>query len=146
MPRSLPRAPTRWNDSAAQLRCHRPRRGGGRPHGCNRGWPARAARAAAGEVRQAGGEDPHLRRRALQLHQPALLAGELSVAEPALLCLGAEALHRSEEHTSELQSLMRISYAVLCFKKKTPKESTKQSTDRLQRQYAERRTYSQIHK
>src|SRR3546814_2282787 len=27
-------------------------------------------------------------------------------------------LHRSEEHTSELQSLMRISYAVFCFKKK----------------------------
>src|SRR3546814_8884155 len=26
---------------------------------------------------------------------------------------------RSEEHTSELQSLMRISYAVLCFKKNT---------------------------
>src|SRR3546814_8603393 len=26
--------------------------------------------------------------------------------------------HRSEEHTSELQSLMRISYAVFCFKKK----------------------------
>src|SRR3546814_2910854 len=26
-------------------------------------------------------------------------------------------LHRSEEHTSELQSLMRISYAVSCFKK-----------------------------
>src|SRR3546814_7308113 len=25
--------------------------------------------------------------------------------------------HRSEEHTSELQSLMRISYAVLCLKK-----------------------------
>src|SRR3546814_2072035 len=30
--------------------------------------------------------------------------------------------HRSEEHTSELQSLMRISYAVFCLKKKnTPK-------------------------
>src|SRR3546814_3032816 len=29
------------------------------------------------------------------------------------------ALHRSEEHTSELQSLMRISYAVFCLKKKT---------------------------
>src|SRR3546814_373217 len=28
---------------------------------------------------------------------------------------------RSEEHTSELQSLMRISYAVFCLKKKTPK-------------------------
>src|SRR3546814_6726308 len=28
-------------------------------------------------------------------------------------------LNRSEEHTSELQSLMRISYAVFCLKKKT---------------------------
>src|SRR3546814_1642423 len=28
------------------------------------------------------------------------------------------ASHRSEEHTSELQSLMRISYAVFCLKKK----------------------------
>src|SRR3546814_3080881 len=34
---------------------------------------------------------------------------------------------RSEEHTSELQSLMRISYAVFCLKKKT-QENTKQST------------------
>src|SRR3546814_6308041 len=33
--------------------------------------------------------------------------------------------HRSEEHTSELQSLMRISYAVFCLKKK--KMTTKQS-------------------
>src|SRR3546814_9946057 len=30
---------------------------------------------------------------------------------------------RSEEHTSELQSLMRISYAVFCLKKKTQKKS-----------------------
>src|SRR3546814_4198183 len=29
------------------------------------------------------------------------------------------ASHRSEEHTSELQSLMRISYAVFCLKKKS---------------------------
>src|SRR3546814_9211620 len=29
--------------------------------------------------------------------------------------------HRSEEHTSELQSLMRISYAVFCLKKKKNK-------------------------
>src|SRR3546814_8835191 len=28
-------------------------------------------------------------------------------------------INRSEEHTSELQSLMRISYAVFCLKKKT---------------------------
>src|SRR3546814_8866178 len=30
---------------------------------------------------------------------------------------------RSEEHTSELQSLMRISYAVFCLKKKTQKSN-----------------------
>src|SRR3546814_3397534 len=39
-----------------------------------------------------------------------------------LPCKGREhktrALSRSEEHTSELQSLMRISYAVFCLKKK----------------------------
>src|SRR3546814_4388460 len=46
----------------------------------------------------------------------------------ALICGGAlatgfaiEKLTRSEEHTSELQSLMRISYAVFCLKKKTTK-------------------------
>src|SRR3546814_8766094 len=32
---------------------------------------------------------------------------------------GQAAIGRSEEHTSELQSLMRISYAVFCLKKKT---------------------------
>src|SRR3546814_3181438 len=31
---------------------------------------------------------------------------------------GSSGLDRSEEHTSELQSLMRISYAVFCLKKK----------------------------
>src|SRR3546814_2034289 len=31
---------------------------------------------------------------------------------------------RSEEHTSELQSLMRISYAVFCLKKKTKNKNT----------------------
>src|SRR3546814_6334235 len=36
---------------------------------------------------------------------------------------------RSEEHTSELQSLMRISYAVFCLKKK--KRHTKESKDRI---------------
>src|SRR3546814_10686307 len=39
----------------------------------------------------------------------------------------AEALYdhaRSEEHTSELQSLMRISYAVFCLKKKRHKTNT----------------------
>src|SRR3546814_8449096 len=35
------------------------------------------------------------------------------------LCARQIAPTRSEEHTSELQSLMRISYAVFCLKKKT---------------------------
>src|SRR3546814_1648494 len=35
---------------------------------------------------------------------------------------------RSEEHTSELQSLMRISYAVFCLKKKNKKHKRKQIT------------------
>src|SRR3546814_3017701 len=34
---------------------------------------------------------------------------------------------RSEEHTSELQSLMRISYAVFCLKKKNNKTTNKQT-------------------
>src|SRR3546814_8964409 len=43
------------------------------------------------------------------------------------LPVGAEpAVVRSEEHTSELQSLMRISYAVFCLKKKN--KNTKQNT------------------
>src|SRR3546814_1772488 len=37
----------------------------------------------------------------------------------ALNGAGTGKLERSEEHTSELQSLMRISYAVFCLKKKT---------------------------
>src|SRR3546814_9255880 len=36
------------------------------------------------------------------------------------------AQHRSEEHTSELQSLMRISYAVFCLKKNTNKHTHNQ--------------------
>src|SRR3546814_7392277 len=35
---------------------------------------------------------------------------------------GCRGLARSEEHTSELQSLMRISYAVFCLKKKKKQE------------------------
>src|SRR3546814_2249565 len=37
---------------------------------------------------------------------------------------GLRPCQRSEEHTSELQSLMRISYAVFCLKKKTTKQPT----------------------
>src|SRR3546814_1938944 len=37
-------------------------------------------------------------------------------------------LYRSEEHTSELQSLMRISYAVFCLKKKNIRKNITQVT------------------
>src|SRR3546814_5818672 len=39
-------------------------------------------------------------------------------------------LNRSEEHTSELQSLMRLSYAVFCFKKKKTITSIQTRTTR----------------
>src|SRR3546814_7057768 len=49
-----------------------------------------------------------------------VLVGELGEAVAGIV-------ERSEEHTSELQSLMRISYAVLCLKKK---KQTHKYTDR----------------
>src|SRR3546814_10822346 len=58
------------------------------------------------------GERPRVERAALQL-QAGVETG-FAIARD---------LHRSEEHTSELQSLMRISYAVLCLKKTTDKNS-----------------------
>src|SRR3546814_2427471 len=44
-----------------------------------------------------------------------------SNAEPAAAGAGSGEEARSEEHTSELQSLMRNSYAVFCLKKKKKK-------------------------
>src|SRR3546814_3799120 len=54
-------------------------------------------------------------------------------APAVIICLRSESSwgtrSRSEEHTSELQSLMRISYAVFCLKKK--KTTNKQAHTRL---------------
>src|SRR3546814_1797718 len=44
-----------------------------------------------------------------------IMQGSMDVGDGRILKTGAV---RSEEHTSELQSLMRISYAVFCLKKK----------------------------
>src|SRR3546814_5060852 len=44
--------------------------------------------------------------------------------------VGSQMLMRSEEHTSELQSLMRISYAVFCLKKKTLRRKSVHDTVR----------------
>src|SRR3546814_4487721 len=45
----------------------------------------------------------------------------LHVVDQSMACVEEQHRERSEEHTSELQSLMRISYAVFCLKKKKQK-------------------------
>src|SRR3546814_9970766 len=85
----------------------------------------------------------HLLPRAAAAGKPQFvgLAGRVIEQQPeldhhrAVAALDAErrileaAAARSEEHTSELQSLMRISYAVFCLKKKTTRQtSATQST------------------
>src|SRR3546814_10266713 len=68
------------------------------------------------------------------VHQPRLPvvgAGGVAVAEagqrrrPTLVAGAGPGDRRSEEHTSEIQSLMRISYAVFCLKKKKTKNTKK---------------------
>src|SRR3546814_1313164 len=49
---------------------------------------------------------------------------------------------RSEEHTSELQSLMRISYAVFCLKKKITDTHPIQSNKHKHQQYNKSRTHT----
>src|SRR3546814_4138513 len=53
-------------------------------------------------------------------HEAALLSGAVAIVTRNGKDV-AKATLRSEEHTSELQSLMRISYAVFCLKKKKSK-------------------------
>src|SRR3546814_4226506 len=55
----------------------------------------------------------------LEIARQMLTSGDLDYLDVSLW-------DRSEEHTSELQSLMRISYAVFCLKKKKKKQHTKQ--------------------
>src|SRR3546814_9410737 len=82
-------------------------------------------RAASMKSDPAGAEEPKtsaerqaaLRNRGRQI--ALVLRDETAIAE--LDRLAAEQ-GRSEEHTSELQSLMRISYAVFCLKKKNTTE------------------------
>src|SRR3546814_3245194 len=77
------------------------------------------AHAAGTAGAGAEADDPHHRAHvaeaprlelAFQVHQV--------FAQRVLAPVGGGVLVRSEEHTSELQSLMRISYAVFCLKKK----------------------------
>src|SRR3546814_3451377 len=63
------------------------------------------ARIASGQLRQHAGRHGNM----------FAFAQKFQLAQRGI---GCEAQLRSEEHTSELQSLMRISYAVFCLKKK----------------------------
>src|SRR3546814_2802893 len=60
----------------------------------------------------------------LPIRQDARLLGAL-LAAGDVLALDPDPARRSAEHTSELQSLMRISYAVFCLKKKKQNASNK---------------------
>src|SRR3546814_9147959 len=68
-----------------------------------------------------------------------LLAIPVPIVTPGLLicqALGVSSRDRSEEHTSELQSLMRISYAVFCLKKKKTQQHILHNTNTQDRQYS----------
>src|SRR3546814_1519556 len=64
---------------------------------------------------------------ALQQLRELVLGGPTDIRKIVALRQQHDRAHRSEEHTSELQSLMRISYAVFCLKKKTIR-TTQQTT------------------
>src|SRR3546814_5656477 len=84
---------------------------------------ARVGNLLAGAGEMTGADDPYIFSTDIR-HDP--LAGDvthvarLGPVEAAILRFRNDAVRnrRSEEHTSELQSLMRISYAVFCLKKK----------------------------
>src|SRR3546814_10077192 len=83
------------------------------------GGPGDFVRAAVRQFeRKARGDT----RRPGRAERERYVAGHRGCNDVAVGCADS----RSEEHTSELQSLMRISYAVFCLKKKTKYRSTKQ--------------------
>src|SRR3546814_9303912 len=78
-------------------------------------------------IRNQAHEEMEFDRRRCEVHQlQSVHAGQSGRARRQRI----RGLFRSEEHTSELQSLMRISYAVFCLKKKikTSKKQTKTQT------------------
>src|SRR3546814_8087299 len=91
---------------------------------------SRMAAMANGETLSQKAEDDYQELReqltaeveSVQFHQQKIeyLVDQLYAYNRRLTALGGQMLRlaRSEEHTSELQSLMRISYAVFCLKKK----------------------------
>src|SRR3546814_6833405 len=114
-PRKIPPAPrTRCEASGAQA-------------GCAFFAPGFFAQAKKGGSRRRGAKALDLDLRQQQVEQdtptadPAAKRKARRGRSPDLRCCRGGG-GRSEEHTSELQSLMRISYAVFCLKKKTNKQ------------------------
>src|SRR3546814_2045565 len=71
-------------------------------------------------ARNGGTDDGSTKSRSTRIDRRAWLQDRRRDADAATNLVGpAHRGVRSEEHTSELQSLMRISYAVFCLKKKT---------------------------
>src|SRR3546814_3320790 len=87
---------------------------------CNAAPPAQAV-PRTGRLRRVDGDDAAVRPGADAVGRAApgpLAAGRLADGPGHHRGQLRRAADRSEEHTSELQSLMRISYAVFCLKKK----------------------------
>src|SRR3546814_8181696 len=73
------------------------------------------AHAPGSQAQGVGGRGLFRYRHIAHVHE----VGTATGARKNAVCIQAlRRLRRSEEHTSELQSLMRISYAVFCLKKK----------------------------
>src|SRR3546814_5546466 len=98
------------------------KRSGARGHACrdrNRA-PFKLGRGGGTQIRRVTGGPARLwrgkgRRHIRGLSQPQGDAARRAALHP----LPDRPLRRSEEHTSELQSLMRLSFSVFCLKKKT---------------------------
>src|SRR3546814_7952389 len=85
-------------------------------------------RASVGRLNQAGTDiDAYDRLRLGRAY--ARLGDEKTAMQELAAATADKRMSRSEEHTSELQSLMRISYAVFCLKKKTNTMNKNQTTD-----------------
>src|SRR3546814_2259279 len=74
----------------------------------------------------------------LRLERPTVVPSgtsrHLVLLSRGILAAFRQEIHRSEEHTSELQSLMRISYAVFCLKKKTSTPTQRSNVNATQNQ------------
>src|SRR3546814_10904875 len=84
---------------------------------------SRAMPASVYSIPTSANAEDHVSMGANESRHVLAMADDLGKVLALELYTAAQAL-RSEEHTSELQSLMRISYAVFCLKKKNTNTKT----------------------